>query len=111
MTNLQRSGTTMPTKNTPPSDPLFRSSLRELKWIIVIWLASFIWVIGYCWLFGYSPDQPIALVFGIPSWAFWGIFAPWGLATAVSCWFALTQMQDHPLDLDGTDEQTEATDA
>ena len=101
----------MPTKNTPPSDSLFRSSLRELKWIIVIWLANFIWVIGYCWLFGYSPDQPIALTLGIPSWAFWGIFAPWGLATAVSCGFALTQMQDHPLNLDGTDEQTEATDA
>ena len=40
-----------------------------------------------------------------------GHLAPWGLATAVSCWFALTQMRDHPLDLDATDKQTEATDA
>ena len=101
----------MPTEKLPPSDPLFRSSSRELKWIIGIWLVNFVWVIGYCYLFGYSPDQPLQLTFGIPSWAFWGIFVPWGVATVVSGWFALTQMQDHPLDADSPDEQVEASDA
>lgn len=84
------------------SDAIHSSSLREFWWILLIWGACFAWTIGYCRVFGYELDEPIALTFGMPSWAFWGVFVPWGIATIVSCWFALTQMQDHPLDSDAT---------
>ena len=101
----------MPSENLPSNDALFQSSRRELKWIVIIWAVTFAWVITYCRLFGYSSGEPVELTLGIPSWAFWGVFAPWGIATGVSCWFALTKMQDHPLNADVPETQTETTDA
>lgn len=97
--------------NDKPADPLYRSSLRELRWIVSIWLVTFVWVIGYCRLFGYNGDQPVELTLGMPSWVFWGIVIPWIVATVVSCWFALTQMQDHPLEDASPDEESETVDA
>lgn len=85
-----------------PSDPVFRSSLRELRSILVIWTVFLIWVVGYCGLFGYEPTDPteetaLKTILGMPSWVFGGIFIPWIVATIVICWFALTQIEDHPL--------------
>ena len=82
----------------PPVDPVFKSSLRELKWIFVIWLVHFVWVVGYCYAFGYlAPKTQLTTVIGMPSWVFWGVFVPWISATVVSSWFALTQIEDHDL--------------
>jgi hypothetical protein len=100
----------MSNKQIPPPDPLFRSSLHELKWIIAIWAGTFVWVIGYCRLFGYGDDEAIDLTMGMPSWAFWGVFLPWGIASLASCWFALAQMQDHPLETDDSDDGGELSD-
>lgn len=86
------------TEESRTNQSSFRSSLRELKWILAIWAVSFVWVFSYCAMFGYSTDNEIKLTWGIPSWAFWGVFVPWTAATVVSCWFALTQMEDHPLE-------------
>ena len=81
------------------ADPVFASSLRELKWILVVWLVNFLWVVGYCAMYGYqSESRPLTTVLGMPSWVFGGIFAPWIVATVISSWFALTQMEDHPLE-------------
>jgi len=81
-----------------PPDPVFESSLREFKWMLVIWLIHFLWVIGYCYAYGYpAPETPLVTVLGMPSWVFWGIFVPWIVATLISTWFALTQIKDHPL--------------
>jgi len=89
----------MNSTNEPSPDPVYRSSLREMKWIIVSWTICFFWVIGYTGLYGYPPpDQPLTTVIGMPSWVFWGVFLPWVLAAVFSSWFALTQIQDHPLD-------------
>jgi len=83
---------------TESVDPVYRSSLREMKWILASWTICFLWVIGYTRLYGYpAPDQPLTTVMGMPSWVFWGVFLPWVIAAVVSCWFALTQIQDHPL--------------
>ena len=80
------------------SDPVHRSSLRELRWILLLWLINLLWVVGYCRLFGYqSEGEPLTTVLGMPSWVFGGVFAPWIVATTVICWFALTQIEDHPL--------------
>ncbi|MCD0461827.1 DUF997 family protein [Roseiconus lacunae] len=81
---------------------LLRNSLRESKWILILWLLAFAWVVGYCGWFGYhDPDQPLKLVFGIPSWVFWGVFLPWAISAAISVVFALTAMQDDSLETPG----------
>ena len=83
----------------PSPDPVYRSSLSELRWILFLWAIFFVWVIGYTNLYGYlPPDEPLTTVIGMPSWVFWGVFLPWVVSATVSCWFALTQIQDHPLE-------------
>ncbi len=89
----------MPVQSDPNVDPVYASSLRELKWILIIWLINAIWVVGYCVWFGYPDEErPLTTVLGMPSWVFWGVLVPWIVAATVSSWFALTQMEDHPLD-------------
>ncbi len=89
-------------------DPVYRSSLAEMRWILLLWAICFLWVIGYSKLYGYSPtDEPLTTVMGMPSWVFWGVILPWGVSATISCWFALTQIQDHPLDDSATGEPTD----
>ena len=96
----------MSSEQETPVDPIYQSSLRELKWILVLWLVICTWVVGYCSMFGYmSDDDSLVTILGMPSWVFWGIFVPWIVAAAVSAWFALTQMTDHSL------EETSASDS
>ena len=84
--------------NNDQHDPIFASSLRELKWILVAWLAYFMWVMGYCGLFGYEVDPAdLKIVMGMPSWVFWGIVMPWIAATGFTAWFSMIKMEDHPL--------------
>ena len=80
-------------------DPVYQSSLRESRWILVFWAFFFVWVVGYCSLYGYPVEgEPITTVLGMPAWVFWGIFVPWIVSGAITIWFALTQIEDHPLD-------------
>ena len=79
----------------PPVDPVFKSSLRELKWIFVIWLVHFVWVVGYCYAFGYlAPKTQLTTVIGMPSWVFWGIAIPWICATAFTVYISLFVIRD-----------------
>ena len=88
-------------------DPLYVSSLREAKGIATIWGVSFLWVLGYCTLFGYQTDATdLRLVWGMPSWVFWGILLPWIASVLATTWFALTQMKDHPLPEESQAERT-----
>jgi hypothetical protein len=78
---------------------LVTHTLREAKWIVVIWAISFLWVIGYCSRYGATGEVgSMATVGGIPAWVFWGIALPWVIATIVTCWFALAYVVDEPLD-------------
>lgn len=89
-------------------DPLYASSIRELKWIIVAWAVNFAWVLGFCFLRGYgSEESEISLVLGMPSWVFWGVMLPWILVTLFTAWFAMTQMADHPLEDSPTEESVD----
>ncbi len=89
----------MNSKTEPSPDPVYHSSLSEMRWILALWAVFFLWVIGYSSWYGYQlDDRPLVTVLGMPSWVFWGVFLPWVLSASVSCWFALTQIQDHPLD-------------
>lgn len=96
--NFDPESMSMQPDKTPIIDPVYESSLRESKWIVIIWAINFAWVIGYCTWSGYpDPDEPLSTVWGMPSWVFWGVFVPWIVAAAVSSWFALTKIKDHPL--------------
>jgi hypothetical protein len=89
------------------SDPVYRSSLRELRWILFIWFIFLLWVVGYCGLFGYQTEEAaLTTILGMPSWVFGGVFLPWIAATIVTCWFALTQIEDHPLQDPTADDET-----
>ncbi len=89
----------MSSDSKPTVDPIFESSLRESKWILLIWAVNFVWVVGYCGWFGYPRDNaPLETVLGMPSWVFWGVFVPWIVAAVVSSWFALRCMSDHSLE-------------
>lgn len=81
-------------RSTPPRpDSGFLRARREAALILASWVACLLWTITYSHLFGYRP-QPPALVFGIPSWVFFGILVPWVAATAFSVWFSLRCMTD-----------------
>ena len=91
MRNRPESGTTI-------DDPLVIHSLREAKWIVVVWIVAFVWVVGYCGRYGYYREgEPAANVCGMPAWVFWGVALPWVTATVVSSWFAIFCITDEPL--------------
>jgi hypothetical protein len=81
-------------------DPVFVSSLRESKWIVIIWFANFAWVVSFSFWAGYEGDseQRLVTTLGMPRWVFWGVFFPWIVTAGITCWFALTRMADHPLE-------------
>jgi hypothetical protein len=89
----------MPTDNNRFADPIYRRSLSELRGILVLWAIFFAWTISYThWHGSWQADQPLRLVWGMPSWVFWGLFAPWVVAAVLSTWFALFRIADHPLE-------------
>ena len=90
-------------------DPVFVSSLRESKWILIIWFANFTWVIGFSVWAGYDgdPEQRLATTLGMPRWVVWGVFFPWIATVALTSWFALTQMADHPLEDDAPPDNSD----
>ncbi len=100
---------TQPDNSKPQLDPLYVSSLRELKWILIAWCVNFAWVIGVCALLGYGDGdtKQVTTILGMPSWVFWGVFLPWIVVTLFIAWFALRVMKDHPLQESETEETSD----
>ena|SRR5579883_3180498 len=92
------------------TDPAIKNARREGIIIGVTWLACTVYCCGYCYLFGYIRDgRPLGvadlhLIFGIPSWFFWGVLAPWGVCGLFTFWFAGFAMADDELGKDRADE-------
>ena len=83
---------------TVSSTPVFRHSLRECWLILCVLVVCLVWTVGYSWHQGYDvPTEPLETTLGIPSWVFWGVLAPWGLATVLSVVFGLFWIVDEPL--------------
>ena len=80
-------------------DPVFIHSRREAAIIFCIWLAALLWAVPFCYLRGYglADDGQVSTLGGIPSWACWGIAAPWLAANVFTVWFCLCVMKDDPL--------------
>lgn len=91
--------------NTPPRntvwDPVFIHSRREALIILGIWIVALLWAVPFCYWKGYGGNSliPADTIFGVPSWAFWGIAVPWLTANVFTVWFCLYYMHDDPLDL------------
>lgn len=93
-----------------PPDPVLKNSLREFIIIMLAWAASTIYTCTYCYFFGYRRDgnpldvQDIQPVLGVPSWIFWGVFAPWMVCSVFTFWFAGFYMADDDLGSDHAPE-------
>lgn len=76
-------------------DPLYLHAKQEAWQILAAWAICLVWTVGYSALFGYDTNMAdIQMVFGMPSWVFWGVFIPWMSATVFSIWFGLVYMRD-----------------
>jgi len=83
--------------NGSDPDPVWKNSLREALEILVLGAVFLTWTIGYSYLYGYGVGARTNLILGIPSWAFWGIAFPWGMATLVTIAFAIYRIADDRL--------------
>ena len=81
-------------------DPIFLNARREAIVIFLIWLVCLLWSVPFCYAYGY-PEQydaaEFSTLFGIPTWLFWGIAAPWLLANIATTWFCFAFMKDDDL--------------
>ena len=59
-----------------------------------------LWAVPFCLSTGYidnfDPDN-FSMIWGIPTWLFWGIFVPWILADLFTTWFCFFYMEDDDL--------------
>ena len=75
-----------------------RQCLKEAWFVAIAWLATLCYITFMVVRYGYidpasQPETP-PLVWGIPSWAFWGIVVPWIAMVGVAWFFALVVMKD-----------------
>ena len=78
-------------------DPTFLHARREALLVAALWAGCLLWAVPYCYITGYwegplEPEQ-LATVWGIPSWAFYGIVVPWLLADVATAWFCFRFMK------------------
>lgn len=81
-------------------DPLFVDSLREAKWILLMWVACLVWTLGVCLTQAYQSEvnpETFATVLGFPAWVAYGICLPWLLANIATITFCLGYMKDADL--------------
>ena len=82
----------------PPFDPTFLHARKEAWYILMAWGVFLLWTVGLSAVLGYpEPGTTAALLFGIPSWVFWGVLLPWLAATVFSIWFGLFYMVEDDL--------------
>ncbi|MEZ5943636.1 MAG: DUF997 family protein [Planctomycetaceae bacterium] len=89
---------------SPPrcDDPVFLNTRREALLILMLWFLCLCWVVPYSVLYGYdrpAPGEEIPLVWGMPSWVFYGVALPWMSASAISIFMCLFVIKDDDLGL------------
>ena len=84
--------------NEPAYDPTFLHARREGLIIFAVWVMALLWAVPYCYFNGYEIDPAaLQMIWGVPSWVFWGIAAPWILANVFTFWFCFSYMSDDDL--------------
>ncbi len=77
---------------------VFLNARREALVTMSVWTAGLAWTLCYCWFTGYDiPAEQMKVTFGMPSWIFWGILAPWILIILFTIWFGLFYITDDEL--------------
>lgn len=88
-------------------DATYLHSLREAYVIIALFAFFCIWSIYVCYTYGYLGEgetrADVPTVFGMPSWAFWGICLPWIGVDIVAVWFCFFFMEADDLGEDQPD--------
>lgn len=91
-------------------DPVVTNAWREFVIIGIAWFCATVYSCGYSYLYGYiRADRPLSAadvhpIFGMPSWFFWGVIAPWAACSIFIFWFAGFYMVDDDLGSDHTPE-------
>ena len=83
-------------------DPLFLQARREMWMVLGLFSISLIWTISAANWLGYQAPLPadvdrLSLTWGMPTWVFWSVIAPWILLDVVAVWFCFYYMQDEPV--------------
>ena len=92
-------------------DPVFRNSLRECVFLLLLWLACCLYTVTYCYLAGYLVHEPhpnatgpsigklvgpltafdrnpqsltTPFGLGVPDWVFFGVIVPWMVAVVIT---------------------------
>ena len=89
-------------------DPVFVHSWYEALVIVSMFGLFMFWTVGVSFVMGLEQDylladgQPLRLVWGMPSWVFYGIFLPWMVVNLIGVWFCFFFMKDDDLDAEGS---------
>ena len=77
-------------------DKDLKQTKKEVKILVLAWFFFASWVLIYCGFKAYSQDQEyVKIVFGMPSWVFWGIAVPWICSIVFTIYFSLFVMKDN----------------
>ena len=94
--------------NDEQFDVVYLNSLRETYVVFILFAIFCLISITTCFVYGYpshdTMDQPVPLVWGMPSWVFWGIVVPWLAVDIVAIWFCFFFMQADDLGEEQADD-------
>jgi hypothetical protein len=72
--------------------PSYQRTRKEAIVAGLLLVAALLWVIPVS--YGLGQDADVRSIGGIPEWAVWGVFLPWGVFFLIHCWFSLVFMRD-----------------
>jgi len=91
----------------------FRHSVREARWVALLWFLNLSWTIGYSYIHGYPHTADSFVVklgladvwepsqfrhtFGIPNWVLFAVIIPWFVMVTISILFAKFYMSNDDL--------------
>lgn len=87
-------------------DPVFVNSLRETVVIILLFLVFMFWTVCVSFWMGHESTyltadaKDLSLVWGMPSWVFYGVMLPWLVVNLIGIWFCFVFMKNDDLEAD-----------
>jgi len=89
----------------------YKNSRREALIIVLFSLGVMIFILAYCYQNGLPPQsKELTLIWGIPTWVFWGIIIPWGVCNIFTAWFCFRVISIDELGDDDGEKNKSVTD-
>ncbi len=98
----------------------YQNSLREARFVMLLWFITMTWTICYCYFQGYlthsefpfldskenlkKSSDSIPMLWGFPTWLVYGVMIPWFLCVGISVVYGLYIMKDDDLGKDPEEE-------